>query len=79
MKVYVTKYALTAGITVEEAEIVGDWADIYLRPSLKLGRDAFETWEEARVDAELRRQRRIASLKRQLKKLEEMRFEGVVE
>lgn len=56
----------------------------YLRPngkwyltSFSVGTDVFPTLEEALKDAEKRRQKKIASLKKQLKKLEEMEIKVV--
>ncbi len=40
-----------------------------------LGRDVFEAWPEALANAESRRTSKIASLKRQIAKLEKMTFE----
>ena len=42
--------------------------------SYKLGRDAFETEAEARAAAMCERDKKIASLKRQITKLEKMTF-----
>ena len=78
-----TKYYSTDGI-IRFKE--GDYSieDNYLYPngkwelsSFPVGKDVFPTLEEALNDAEKRRQKKIASLKKQLKKLEEMEFKVV--
>lgn len=81
-KVYVTKYALSAGI--KEAE-----CDIHSNPryperkyilykgfiSFYMGKDAFLTKEEAIKKAEDMRKKKISSLKKQIDKLEKLKFE----
>ena len=80
MKIYVTKFALTRGIFSIEGQICDDRdvmedvssparATIYLKP------DWHETREEAVAQAEVMRKRKIASVKKQLDKLEAMTFE----
>jgi hypothetical protein len=75
---YLTKYALSAGIKAVLCESPS--SDGYCRPAdyysyFKLGRDIFETLAEAQADAEARRIKKIASLKKQIAKLEKMTLE----
>ena len=85
MKYYITKYALSDGILFEECSesisegyvhIVGyNNRTRILDSFLKLDVDAFETFEEARRKAETMRNKKIESLKKQLERLEKLRFE----
>lgn len=78
VKIYVTKYALSKGIEEVEPniEICEDgkqyvshgWAQ------RRLGQDCFTDRADAVADAEKRRIERIASLKKQLAKLEALEF-----
>lgn len=74
---YLSKYALSDGIKVVEAD---DVSDGYVRPdgyywiSFKLGRDIHETEAAAKAAAESMRLKKIASLKKQIAKLEAMKF-----
>lgn len=80
MKVWITRYALTDGILESDAEICLD-ADMkgnmivcdrgYFHGE---GRDWHRTKEAALVRAEKMRQKKIASLKRQIEKLEKIKF-----
>ncbi len=83
MKVWNIKYCLTSGIT--HVTVDGTLLDKYVytqaepdrfiySSQLKVGRDAFETFDEAFVAAEKLRERRIASLKRKIAELEKMSF-----
>lgn len=80
MKVWITKYALTKGII--EMECV-QFGDISVRevgnpfPTYYHGEgdEWHRTKESAIKKAEEMRQKKIESLKKQIKKLEEMRFE----
>lgn len=81
MKVWITKYALTDGIICTEGEEIlgGIWVK---DENVCLGRNHFfdrteyhETKESAVKRAEEMRQKKIESLKQQIQKLEEMRFE----
>lgn len=67
-KIYMTKYAMTTGIKLEEVQIRGDRA-------LPLGRfvwvsygpgEWFRTYADALENAETRRARKIASLRKQI-------------
>jgi cytochrome c553 len=82
MKVYVTKYALTAGITCHEAkeQNSGVWVSVkfpgaYWETSLKTGRDYAETEQEARAIAVKMRDKKIKSLEKKIAKLKAMTFE----
>jgi len=84
MTYYVTKYALSKGITVEELEPVmasSSATSTYLKrrdryhvSMLRLGADCFPTWLEAVANAEARRSKKIASLKKQVAKLRALEF-----
>ena len=81
MKVWITRYALTDGILDTDAKVCFD-ADAtgnmiscdrgYFHGD---GRDWHRTKEAALVRAEKMRQKKIASLKKQIEKLERMKFE----
>lgn len=83
MTVYITKYALTRGIEV--LECVRDInkpkyfyyehaTPFHLSELYVLDVDCFLTWESAIANAELRRDKKIASLSKQIKKLEKLTF-----
>lgn len=79
MNYYITKYALTRGIVIEDCDDVGLG---YVRPvkaelatcQYKLNRDAFVTYKEAVIKAEKMRFDKIAALKKQLYRLENLMF-----
>ena len=81
MKVWITKYALTDGIIYTEGiEMLGGiWVTdekVYLgRNHFFVGNEYCKTKEQAIQKAEEMRQEKIASLKKQIEKLERMRFE----
>ena len=79
MKIYITKYALTAGIKDEDAEAsvfdecatvkkLGDY------PKYFYGNDWHATKEAAICQAEMMRIKKIASLNKQIAKLEKLKF-----
>ena len=82
MKVWITKYALTQGIFEAEAseckgfdgmiEVVNRYSYEYYRGE---GKDWHRTKESAISRAEEMRQNKMSSLKKQLEKLENMKFE----
>jgi len=77
MKVWISKLALTKGIY--EAEVAVSESGYVSETSTwgfggRLGRDAHETREAAVAAAEQMRLKKIASLKKQLTKLEAMKF-----
>lgn len=83
MRVYITKYALTTGIQIKQAERpstaddsmivvrVGGYSSYYHGN----GRDWHRSSESAIKRAEEMRRKKIASLKKALAKLEAMKFE----
>lgn len=79
MKVFVSKYAITGGITEHDATISGDGGYASVPGSwglytLKIGSDAHLTREAAVAKANDMRTSRIASLQKQIDKLEQMTF-----
>lgn len=80
MKVWITKYALTDGIIEAVAEVGGfdtitaTWDNETRCDNFK-GEEWWNTKKNAIEKAEEMRQKKIASLKRQIEKLERMRFE----
>lgn len=80
MTVWVIKYALTHGIESIQVDRDGDSKYVFERSRgfasniYTLGKDVFETEEEAKAAARLLRDKKIASLKRQIKKLEALEF-----
>lgn len=80
MKVWITKYALTRGIIEDEGEPCGlewvsaSWDNGYRCNDFEQG-EWFDTKERAIQKAEEMRQKKIASLKKQIEKLDRMRFE----
>ncbi|WP_304977218.1 hypothetical protein [Parabacteroides goldsteinii] len=79
-KIFITKYALTKGIIEKEADIHSfrDGSKFaYVRGEFigyKMIVDAFYNYESAIQRAEEVRKKRIASLKRQIEKLEKLSF-----
>ena len=76
--VYVTKYALSAGI--EHIEVITTSSPEYVRENKRYARDFhkgdwFEDKEEARFKAESMRTKKILSLQKQIEKLERLSFE----
>lgn len=77
-KVWVTKYALTRGLYPLELEVdeEGYASGGYIGWNIFLGKsDWKESLEEAMADAEKRRTKKIACLKKQLAKLEAKSFD----
>lgn len=80
MKVWITKYALTKGILEMKCVQSGDTSvreagDPFPTYYHGEGNEWHRTKESAIKKAEEMRQKKIDSLKKQIKKLEEMRFE----
>lgn len=79
-KVFVSRNALTTGVAEETVDHTDSTSGDYIWSKesgwrgLKIDRDAFVTKEEAIVAAEGMRKRKIASLKKQVEKLEKMVF-----
>lgn len=77
MKVFITKYALTKGVLEEEVIDCGDGSVrnqfyVYFHGE---GKEWHKSKESAEKKAEEMRQNKIASLKKQIEKLEKIRFE----
>lgn len=73
-----SKYALSLGIKeFEPQKACSDGAYVYDGPFtlLKIGKEAFYSLNEAKADAQIRRLNKIASLRKQIKKLEAMTFD----
>ena len=76
--VWISKYALTQGIFKKRGSIKGDLnlfdsgesCMMYYRPN-----EYHRTWEEACARAEVMRQKKLASLRKQIAKLEGLVFE----
>ena len=79
MIVWISKYALSTGITKHEAKVergyVYQGAPFMSYVGFRLGTEAHETVEGAIAAAEAMRIKKIASLKKHLGKLEKMSFE----
>lgn len=79
MKVWITKYALTKGIVETETETQNPVWTVFKNNTMlytkNIGKDFHTSKEEAKLKAEEMRQKKIASLKKQIEKLEKMRFE----
>ena len=80
MKVWITKYALTKGILEIECVKIGDAGVREVGNSFPTyyhgeGNEWHRTKESAIKKAEEMRQKKIESLKKQIEKLEKMRFE----
>ena len=78
-KVYVSKYALTDGIRLSEVvrSSMYDCKYISVRGyalSAVVGRNAHATWPEALAAAEKMRAKKIASLRKQIERLEKLEF-----
>ena len=83
MRAYVSKYALTGGVSEVEGAIVTGTSGTkyfkqagqrYTHPLLTVGKDVHETREAAVEAAEFLRARKLASLRRQIAKIEELDF-----
>lgn len=76
VKMWISKYALTAGVQDKEGELSGEF--FYPQGegfnAYRVGRDAHPTIEEAAKTAEQARLKKIASLKKQIHKLEKLNF-----
>jgi hypothetical protein len=76
-KAYITKYALTSGIMEEYTNDEFAHVEIVCLGKLgcyTVGNDIFDNKKDAYYKAELMRERKIKSLKKQLAKLESMSF-----
>lgn len=78
MKIWITKYALTRGIIEREVEDRGDGIvkdDSSYITSYYHKKDYCLDYESAIAKAEEMRKKKIESLKKQIEKLEKMKFE----
>lgn len=81
-KVFITNYALTKGIIEKEAEIhscMNESKYAFVRGefiSYNMGKEAFYNHEDAIRKAEEMKQKKIASLKKQIAKLEKLSFKN---
>lgn len=77
-EMWLSKYALTGGVVKIEGEVCRTDSSYFVRyPTrqfLTIGRDCFPTEREALSAAEAMRVRKIASLKKQIAKLEKLEF-----
>lgn len=77
MEFWISRWALSGGISKKECGKPTDDGYVMLSEAwayLKLGCDAHESFEEARAAAEKMRLKRIASLKKQIARLEGLDF-----
>lgn len=77
---YVTKHALTGGIIQMHLDVMdgGEYATDKTSAwwtSCRIGKDCFRAKENAIIDAEKRRVKKIASLEKQLTKLRSLKFD----
>lgn len=73
-KVYVTKYAISRGIEEIERDYDYSYIKYNFHTFLYIGKDAFLDKSEAIKKAEEMKKRKIASLRKQIEKLEKMTF-----
>jgi hypothetical protein len=79
MKIWISKYALSGGITEHECEPPEDgWvtpgASFMSFASFKMGRHAHDSREAAVIAANAARKKKIASIEKQIAKLRTMEF-----
>ena len=77
-KVWITKYALTTGISEKEVKIDNDCVSVINNQGeyyFGEGKDWHKTKESAIKRAEEMRKRKIANVEKQLQKLKDMKFE----
>lgn len=83
MNVYVTKYALSGGVTYEEGELWGDHGK-YFRPAghkhrmLIVGRDCFANRADAVAKVAEMQAKKVASLAKQVAAVKKLHPEEVV-
>jgi hypothetical protein len=80
-KYYITRYALSKGISHEECKVSqsdkgyailsGAWSSQFF----KIGKEAFELFDDARKRAIEMRDKKIKSLKKKIDRLEKLSFE----
>jgi hypothetical protein len=79
IKIWNSKYALTKGLIEQEAKETTNDSMVQVGPLQYLhdeGREWHRTKEQAVERAEVMRKKRIASLRKQLERLESMQFEA---
>lgn len=76
MRYFVTKYCLSSGVQMISGDEPDDNGVVMAigYNCYHLGKDCFQNMEDARADAEKRRQAAIKSAKKRLAKLESMEF-----
>jgi hypothetical protein len=77
---YITKYALSKGILYGECTGIPSGNYVSVKPFnqlFRIGVDAFEDFDDAHKRAVEMRNKRIKSLKKQLERLEKLRFINV--
>jgi hypothetical protein len=77
-KYYITKYALSKGILYGECTGIPSGNYVSVKPFnqlFRIGVDAFEAYEEEHLKALSMKNKKIESLKKQLLRLEKLRFE----
>ena len=78
MKRFITKYCLTSGISEEDLNLAsskGLLINTNCSNCYHDNKDCFEDKNDALADAEKRRLRKLESLKKQIKKLENLKFD----
>ena len=78
MKRFITKYCLTSGITEEDLNLAsskGLLINTNCSNCYHDNKDCFEHHSDALADAEQRRIRKLEYLKKQIKKLENLKFD----
>jgi hypothetical protein len=76
-KYYITRYALSKGISYEECTEMPSCEYVsakHFYQHFRIGRDAFENFDDAHKKAVEMRNKKIKSLKKQLVRLEKLRF-----
>lgn len=74
MKIFVSRWACSEGIREFDATVGDDGYVAIGHSYLKFGRDCYNSLGSAQADARKRVDKKIASLKRQIAKLEKMTF-----
>lgn len=78
IKMFVSRYALTKGVTEERGHKSSDGTYFYvggdLWSGMKIGRDAFHLRDEALKAAEKARKKKLDSLRKQVNKLKALKF-----
>jgi hypothetical protein len=78
-KYYITKYALSKGILYGECTGIPSGNYVSVKPFnqlFRIGVDAFESFDDARKRANDMRDKKMASLKKQMERLEKLKFDS---